>query len=82
VFIGLHEDESTVPWHRVVRGNHTIKGVFGYSDADFKQALDLLAAGRGGIGDLKAVLPIEQGPAAFAAMAEGPTDDIKVFLGA
>ena len=82
VFIGLHEDESTVPWHRVVRGNHTIKGVFGYSDADFKQALDLLAAGRGGIGDLKAVLPIEQGPAAFAALAEGPTDDIKVFLGA
>lgn len=82
VFIGLHEDQTVMPWHRVVRGNHSIKGVFGYSDADFQQALDWLAAGHGGIGDLKAVLPIEQGPAAFATLAEGPTDDIKVFLGA
>ena len=82
VFIGLHNDETALPWHRIVRGNHTVKGVFGYSDSDFKQALDWLAAGRAGIGDLKAVVPLEQGPAAFASLAKGPTDDIKVFLGA
>ena len=38
--------------------------------------------GKAGIGDLKAVLPLDEGPAAFALLAKGPTDDIKVFLSA
>ncbi len=82
VFIGMHSDETPLPWRRVIRGNHTIRGVFAYSDSDFQQTMDWLAQGRAGIGDLKAVLPLEEGPAAFATLAKGPTDDIKVFLGA
>jgi threonine dehydrogenase-like Zn-dependent dehydrogenase len=82
VFIGMHSDETPLPWRKVVRGNHTIRGVFAYADKDFQQALEWLAHGRAGIGDLKAVLPLEEGPAAFATLANGPTDDIKVFLGA
>ena len=80
VFIGMHTDESPLPWRRVVRGNHTIRGVFGYEDSDFQHALDLLAGGRAGIGALSDVLPLERGPAAFAELASGPTRDIKVFL--
>jgi threonine dehydrogenase-like Zn-dependent dehydrogenase len=82
IFIGMHADETSLPWRRVVRGNHTIHGVFAYEDADFQKALDLLAGGRAGIGELKPVLPLEDGPAAFAELAKGPTADIKVFLGA
>lgn len=82
VFIGMHSDETPMPWRRVIRGNHTVRGVFAYSDDDFKQALGWLSQGRAGIGDLKAVLPFEEGPQAFATLAKGPTDDIKVFLGA
>jgi threonine dehydrogenase-like Zn-dependent dehydrogenase len=82
VFIGMHSDETSIPWRRVIRGNHTIRGVFAYSDDDFTQALDWLAQGRAGIGDLKAVLSLDEGPEAFATLAKGPTDDIKVFLGA
>lgn len=82
VFIGMHDDESPLPWRRVIRGNHSILGVFAYSDDDFQQALDWLADGRAGIGALKPLLPLEDGPDAFATLAEGPTDDIKVFLGA
>ena len=82
VFIGMHSDESPLPWRRVIRGNHTIRGVFAYSDKDFQQSIDWLAQGKAGIGDLKAVLPLDEGPAAFALLAKGPTDDIKVFLGA
>ena len=82
IFIGMHSDESSLPWRQVVRGNLTIHGVFAYEDADFQRALDLLATGRAGIGELKAVLPLEDGPAAFAELAMGPTSDIKVFLGA
>jgi threonine dehydrogenase-like Zn-dependent dehydrogenase len=82
VFIGMHDDESSMPWRRVIRGNHTIKGVFAYADVDFQKALEWLAQGRAGIGDLKEVLPLERGPQAFAELASGPTADIKVFLGA
>ena len=81
VFIGLHDDESALSWHRVVRGNHTVKGVFSYSDADYQQSFDWLSEGRAGIGDLNGILPLDEGPAAFATLAEGPTEDIKVFLG-
>jgi threonine dehydrogenase-like Zn-dependent dehydrogenase len=82
LFIGMHSDDTPLPWRRVIRGNHTIRGVFAYSDEDFQQSIDWLAQGKAGIGDLKAVLPLEEGPAAFALLAKGPTDDIKVFLGA
>jgi threonine dehydrogenase-like Zn-dependent dehydrogenase len=80
IFIGMHSDDTPLPWRRVIRGNHTIRGVFAYSDKDFQQALDWLGQGKTGIGDLKPVLPIADGPAAFALLAKGPTDDIKVFL--
>lgn len=82
IFIGMHTDSSPLPWRRVIRGNHAIRGVFAYEDSDFQRALDLLAEGRAGIGTLNDVLPLERGPAAFAELAEGPTSDIKVFLGA
>jgi 2-desacetyl-2-hydroxyethyl bacteriochlorophyllide A dehydrogenase len=82
IFIGMHSDQTPLSWRQVVRGNHTIRGVFAYEDADFERALELLAEGRAGIGELKAVLPLEDGPGAFAELAQGPTADIKVFLGA
>jgi len=82
VFIGLHSDQTSLPWQRVIRGNQTIRGVFGYSDGDFRQAREWIAEGRAGIGELGALLPLDRGPAAFATLAEGPTEDIKVFLGA
>jgi threonine dehydrogenase-like Zn-dependent dehydrogenase len=81
IFIGMHTDETGMPWRRVIRGNHTIRGVFAYEDTDFQQPLVLLAQGRVGIGELNEVLPLERGPAAFAELAIGPTADIKVFLG-
>jgi (R,R)-butanediol dehydrogenase / meso-butanediol dehydrogenase / diacetyl reductase len=81
IFIGMHTDESAMPWRQVIRGNHAIRGVFAYEDTDFQHALDLLAAGRAGIGELKQLLPLDSGPAYFAELAAGPTADIKVFLG-
>jgi 2-desacetyl-2-hydroxyethyl bacteriochlorophyllide A dehydrogenase len=81
IFIGMHVDESALPWRKVIRGNHAIRGVFAYEDVDFQRALDLLAAGHAGIGELKPLLSLDSGPAAFAELASGPTGDLKVFLG-
>ena len=41
---------------------------------------DWLAAGRASLGDLTPVLPLEDGPHAFARLAQAPPDQVKVFL--
>ena len=79
IFIGLHEDEAGLPWHRVIRANIRVQGVFGYSDSDFQRALDWLAEGKAAI-PLSEVRPLEAGPEAFRTLARGPIDEIKVFL--
>jgi threonine dehydrogenase-like Zn-dependent dehydrogenase len=79
-FIGLHDDQTSLGWHHVNRSNIRVQGIFGYADRDFQEALDWLASGRAGIGELAPVLPLEEGPRAFAELAKGPIDQIKVFL--
>jgi threonine dehydrogenase-like Zn-dependent dehydrogenase len=49
--------------------------------ADFEQALAWLADGRASVGELPAVRPLDDGPDAFARLAEGPPPaTVKVFL--
>jgi (R,R)-butanediol dehydrogenase / meso-butanediol dehydrogenase / diacetyl reductase len=80
VLLGLHEDESALPFHRVVRDQVALQGSFAYTDADFGAALDLLAGGRVALGDLARTLPLDAGPEAFATLAAGPTAQLKTFL--
>ena len=80
VFIGLHDDDSTLGFHGVVRGQIDIQGSYAYTAADFEQALSWLVDGEAGIGELPPVLPLEDGPGAFADLVRGPSAQIKVFL--
>jgi threonine dehydrogenase-like Zn-dependent dehydrogenase len=80
VLVGLHEDESPVPFHLVVRKSVTMRGSYAYSRAEFTTALEWLASGRAGVGELSAVLPLEDGPAVFDELASGPSASVKVFL--
>lgn len=80
VFIGLHDDESTLGFHGVVRGQIDLQGSYAYTAEDFEQALSWLAEGRAGIGELPPVLTLEEGPGAFADLVKGPSARIKVFL--
>jgi threonine dehydrogenase-like Zn-dependent dehydrogenase len=82
VLLGLHEDESALPFHRIVRDQVALQGSFAYTDADFAAALDLLASGRVALGDLARTLPLDAGPDAFATLAAGPTAQLKTFLSA
>ena len=66
-FVGLHSDETPLPWRRIVRANIRVQGSFGYADSDFRQALDWLSEG-------KAAIPLTE------MLAGGPVDEIKVFL--
>jgi threonine dehydrogenase-like Zn-dependent dehydrogenase len=80
VFVGLHDDATTLGFHDIVRGQLDLQGSYAYTADDFEQALEWLIAGSAGIGELPPVLPLEEGPGAFAELVRGPSEQIKVFL--
>lgn len=80
VYIGLHDDDTTLGFHGVVRGQFTLQGSYAYTAEDYEQALEWLVNGRAGIGKLESVLPLEDGPGVFAELVRGPSARIKVFL--
>ena len=80
VFVGLHEDDTTLGFHGVVRGQLDLQGSYAFTAEDYSQAVEWLVEGRAGIGDLPPVLPLEEGPKAFAELVKGPSEQIKVFL--
>jgi threonine dehydrogenase-like Zn-dependent dehydrogenase len=57
-----------------------LQGSYAFTADDYEQALEWLVAGSAGIGELPPVLPLEEGPGAFAELVRGPSEQIKVFL--
>ena len=80
VYIGLHDDDTTLGFHGVVRGQFDLQGSYAYTAEDYEQALEWFVEGKAGIGELPPVLPLEEGPGAFADLVKGPSAQIKVFL--
>jgi (R,R)-butanediol dehydrogenase / meso-butanediol dehydrogenase / diacetyl reductase len=80
VFVGLHDDDTTLRFHGIVRGQLHLQGSYAFTAEDYEQALEWLVDGRAGIGELPPVLPLEEGPGAFADLVRGPSEQIKVFL--
>jgi len=80
VYIGLHDDDTTLGFHGVVRGQLDLQGSYAYTAEDYEQALEWLVDGKAGIGELPPILPLEEGPGAFAELVRGPSEQIKVFL--
>lgn len=81
VAIGLHADILPLSFHDLIRREIAVQGSYAYSDHDFATALRWLAEGRAGIGPLEPVRPLSAGVAAFAELARGATDAIKIFIG-
>lgn len=80
VCIGLASDDTTLSFHTLVREQITMIGSYAYTMADFEQSLDWLVSGRASLGELAPVQPLEDGPEAFARLAQAPPDQVKVFL--
>jgi 2-desacetyl-2-hydroxyethyl bacteriochlorophyllide A dehydrogenase len=81
VCIGLAADETTLGFHDVVRSQHRIQGSYAYTMPDYEQAHEWLVSGAASLGDdLTDVRPLEDGPAQFARLAQGPPAEFKVFL--
>ena len=81
VCIGLASDDTTLGFHDIVRSQHRIQGSYAYTMDDYEQAHAWLVSGEATLGDdLEPVLPLEEGPAQFARLAQGPPAEFKVFL--
>ena len=80
VMIGLATESTTIRFHEVIRGGLTVRGAYAYSDADYDEALRWLLDGRAGLGELEPVQALDSGPGAFAELAAGPSERLKVFL--
>jgi len=71
VLVGLHTDETTLPVNTVIRSEVSLHGVFAYSDADFRTALDWLADGRIGLREGVVVAPLTEGAGWYARLLDG-----------
>jgi len=80
VMLGLAGDTAPVDFHPLVRQGLTIRGSYAYTPEDYDRALELALSGRAGVGELEPVLPLSAGPEAFAELARGPSERLKVFL--
>lgn len=81
VFIGLHENESTIPGNAIVRDEVEICGSFCYTDEEFRTAVSLANAGfLDRAGDWLNVRAAEDGNAAFQEQSHGSARFAKILL--
>jgi len=81
VFIGLHEDATTIPGNFIVRSEIEIKGAFCYSQNNFASSIRLLADGflpepRSWV-DLRG---LEDADRSFGQLIDDPSSAIKIVL--
>jgi threonine dehydrogenase-like Zn-dependent dehydrogenase len=81
IFIGLHEDESSIPGNLIVRSEITVQGAFCYTQANFSASIRMLASGF-----LKAdetwveIRPLDQTDESFRQLIETPSAAAKIVL--
>lgn len=82
VWIGLHENDTTLPGNALVRDETSIRGTFCYRDMDFITAVSLMNHGEGlpQTRDWLDVRPLDVGNAAFAEQATPTAPFAKIIL--
>jgi L-iditol 2-dehydrogenase len=81
VWLGLHDDATTVGGLDIVLGEKTIYGSFAVRPRDLTAALDLLGAGKITLEPWVRTFPLAQGAEVFLQLVNAPPDDyIKAVL--
>ncbi len=77
VFVGLHDDETSLPMYPVILGERRVQGSYAYAMDDFAHAVNLV----GEIpDDFVARWPLARGAEAFARLAKGEAPAVKILL--
>ncbi len=81
VFIGLHDETSSLATNYLVRQEITIRGSFSYDQSDFKRAFDFLTQGLLQTGtEWLEERPLASGPSSFAELVDGQVAATKIVL--
>jgi L-iditol 2-dehydrogenase len=81
VWLGLHDDATTVGGLDIVLGEKTIYGSFAVRPRDLHAALDLLGAGKINLDSWVRTFPLAEGASVFMQLVTTPPDDyIKAVL--
>jgi len=80
LMVGLHADETEIPWRTVIRKELTIRGANAFSRLDFQTVVGWLEHEDVLLGDSPLFLPLDEGPAAFADISEGRNRASKTYL--
>ncbi len=80
VWVGLHEDDTSVPGMNVIYGEKVIYGSSAYTDADFATALQLVASGKIEVHSWVQEFPLDQGVEVFWKLARGEAPHITKAL--
>ncbi len=81
IFIGLHEDATTIPGNTIIRSEIEIKGSFCYTANNFTASIRLLATGF--VPDPRAwvdLRPLDQAGPSFDQLIDDPSSAIKIVL--
>ncbi|MGY5885695.1 zinc-dependent alcohol dehydrogenase [Modestobacter lacusdianchii] len=80
VMVGLHTDVTELPWFSVIRREVSIVGANCFDRADFGRAVGWLQDGSIRPPESVRLVTIDEGPAAFAELAEGRAPAAKTFV--
>jgi L-iditol 2-dehydrogenase len=76
VWVGLHEDETSVPGMQIIYGEKVIRGSSAYTDADFATALQLIASGKVEVKSWVQEFPLDEGVEIFWRLARREAPNI------
>ncbi|WP_127585348.1 zinc-dependent alcohol dehydrogenase [Paenibacillus koleovorans] len=80
IMVGLGHEETPILMSHLVRQEVSIIGSYSYTNADFKQAVQLLAGGHIRMEPWTAARSLTEGPASFQSLVEGKTNFSKIIL--
>jgi 2-desacetyl-2-hydroxyethyl bacteriochlorophyllide A dehydrogenase len=80
VLLGMAKETSELHLGASIRKEHRVLMSFGYTTADFRRSLELLAAGEIDMTEWTTEMPLEEGQKAFERMTESRGGTLKIVL--
>jgi 2-desacetyl-2-hydroxyethyl bacteriochlorophyllide A dehydrogenase len=80
IMVGLHTDRTEFPWFTLSRREISVTGSNCFTRGEFATALSWLNTGRVALTGSSSAGPLDEGPALFAAIADGASTVGKTYL--
>jgi threonine dehydrogenase-like Zn-dependent dehydrogenase len=79
-FLGLGENETSLPFIEMIRNEQAIFTSFAYTPKDFAESVRLIESGQPMLENWMEIRPLDQGQECFMKMAHDPGATLKLLL--